>query len=80
MFDRQISVEKVRRVLKTGETIEKYPDDSPFPSYLVLGYCGSRPIHVVAADNQHDQETIIITAYEPDPDQWDATFTRRNPS
>lgn len=37
MFQRQVSKQDVRVVLETGETIESYPDDAPFPSRLVLG-------------------------------------------
>jgi hypothetical protein len=77
MFERRISVDDVRRVLETGDTIENYPEDVPYPSRLVLARVGSRPIHVVAADNQMDREVIVITAYEPDRTQWDSEFKRR---
>ena len=77
MFRRHISEPDVRHVLETGEAIEEYPDDQPYPSRLVLGFCGTRPIHVVAADNAQDQETIVVTVYEPDPTRWDQTFKRR---
>jgi hypothetical protein len=53
------------------------PDDTPYPSRLVLGWQGSRPIHVVAADNADADETIVITVYEPGTDQWEAGFQRR---
>ena len=78
MLQRRISATDVRHVLDTGEVIEDYPDDRPYPSRLVLGFRGARPIHVVAADNHAAQEVIVITVYEPDPDQWDPTFHRRN--
>jgi hypothetical protein len=77
MFQRQVSPPDIRHVLATGEIIEDYPDDTPYPSRLVLGWCGSRPLHVVAADNKEDQETIIITVYEPDPDKWEPGFKKR---
>jgi len=77
MFQRQISADDVRHVLETGAIIEAYPDDHPYPSRLVMGWCGKRPLHVVAADNVEAQETIVITVYEPDPDQWESGFTRR---
>ena len=51
MFERNITVEAVHRVLKTGSVIEKYPEDKPYPSFLILGFIGNRPIHIVAADN-----------------------------
>jgi Domain of unknown function (DUF4258) len=77
MFQRQITVADVRHVLATGEVIEDYPNDAPYPSRLWLGWCGPRPIHVVAAENTVDQETVIITVYEPDPSLWDASFRQR---
>lgn len=77
MFQRGIDEENVRHVLATGETIEEYPDDTPYPSRLVLGWYGSRPLHVAVADNPDAQETVVITVYEPDPGQWEPDFKRR---
>jgi hypothetical protein len=57
--------------------IREYADDRPYPSWLMLGYIGTRPLHVVAADNDDDQETIVITVYEPDPQLWEADFKRK---
>ncbi len=64
-------------MIRTGETIEDYPTDLPYPSRLVLGWRGPRPIHVVVADNINDGENIVITVYEPDPEEWEADFKRR---
>ena len=77
MFQRGISIDDVRRLLETGEVIEEYPDDVPYPSRLVLGWLESRPIHVVAADNPLKAETIVITVYEPDSAHWEVRFRRR---
>ena len=75
-----ISEPAVRHVIARGETIEDYPDDTPYPSRLVLGWDGPRPIHVVVADNADDDENIVITAYEPDPAEWESDFKRRKTS
>jgi hypothetical protein len=80
MFQRSISPEDVRHVLEAGEAIEEYPDDTPYPSRLMLGWIGSRPLHVVAADDLEDEQTIVITAYEPDPRLWHADFRARKTS
>jgi hypothetical protein len=77
MFQRQISESDVRYILDTGEVIEDYPDDTPYPSRLVLGWSESRPLHIVAADNPIAQETIVITVYEPDPNKWDSDLRKR---
>jgi hypothetical protein len=77
MFERKVSEDDVCEVIKTGEVIEDYPDDTPYPSALMLGQRESRPIHVVVAYNESDDETIVITAYEPDTEQWDDEFKKR---
>lgn len=78
MFEREVSEGDVREALTSGERIEDYPDDRPYPSYLVLGRAGTRPLHVIAADNDEDRETIVITVYEPDPERWDTELRRRS--
>ena len=77
MFQRHINKDDVRYILENGETIETYPKDTPYPSRLVLGWRESRPLHVVVADNAENQETIVITVYEPDPEEWERDFRRR---
>lgn len=79
MFERRITEEDVTHVLATGETIEEYPDDTPYPSRLVLGWRGPRPLHVVVADHASAREIIVMTVYEPDPAQWGFGFKRRKP-
>jgi hypothetical protein len=80
MFVRRISESDVREVLAGGETIETYPEDAPYPSRLVLGWRGTRPLHVVAAEHVEAGETIVITAYEPNPALWEPGFRRRRQS
>jgi hypothetical protein len=77
MFQRQVSERDIRHVLRSGEVIERYPDAVPYPSRLMLGWAGSRALHVVAAENEKDRETIVITVYEPDPEIWEADVKRR---
>jgi hypothetical protein len=77
MFQRRVTVDDVRNALEIGEELEAYPADQPHPSRLVLGWSESRPLHIVTAHNLADDETIVITVYEPDPVLWDASFRRR---
>jgi len=76
MFERSIDEQDVRHVISTGETIEDYPTDSPYPSRLILGWVGKRPLHVVVADVS-DREMVVITVYQPDPELWAPGFKRR---
>ena len=77
MFERHIDLASVRKVIDRGEVIESYPEDVPFPSRLLLGWLGEMPVHVVAADNQGERITIIITVYEPDSRRWEPLGTSR---
>ncbi len=77
MAQRGFEPSDVRSALDNGMTIEQYPDDTPYPSFLVMAKINGRPIHVVASLNEAEQEIIIITVYEPDPMMWTDQFSRR---
>lgn len=77
MFERRIADQDVHEIVVKGEIIQSYPEDKPYPSRLLLGWIGSRPLHVVAADNSSERETVIITVYEPTLDQWEPGFKKR---
>ena len=77
MLQRGIRIDDVEITVETGEVIETYPDDTPFPSRLLLASAGGRVLHVVAADEPETTVTYVITAYYPDLDQWDAGCRRR---
>ena len=71
LFQRGISIDDVTAALLSGEIIERYPKDYPHPSYLVLGLTStSKMLHVVCGIGP--DEFYLITAYYPDPDQWEA--------
>ena len=73
-----IHIEEVLQVLDTGEIIEEYPDDKPYPSCLLLGRTVvNRPLHIVCAPVQAEEKLIIITTYQPDPNRWQPDFKRR---
>ncbi|WP_036028408.1 DUF4258 domain-containing protein [Leptolyngbya sp. PCC 6406] len=54
-----------------------YPDDRPYPSYLMLGMVSQRPIHAVVAKDAETQTVFVVTAYEPDENLWQADFKAR---
>jgi hypothetical protein len=66
-------------VLESGERVEEYPEDEPYPSYLMLGWPAGQPLHVVAAHDAEEGETIVITTYWPDPSRWESDFKTRRP-
>jgi hypothetical protein len=79
MAERGFSPQELRAAIAVATVVEDYPNDTPYPSALMLGWISLRPVHVVSAWNEDDQECIIITVYEPDPVKWYAGYTRRKP-
>lgn len=77
MFQRGISPDVIERIAQEGSIIATYPDDKPYPSKLMLGFDGVRPIHIVMAVEPETKEYVIVTVYQPDPALWDETYSRR---
>lgn len=67
----------VFKAIDRGEIIEAYPDDKYLPSYLLMGQLGRKVIHVVAAVDIEENHIRIVTAYPPDPNEWEAGFRKR---
>lgn len=65
MMERGISRKEVIYILSEGEIIERYPDDHPFPSVLVLGFMNEKPLHAV------------IGVYIPDTNNFEEDFKTR---
>ncbi len=74
-----IFVWELEAALKACTIIESYPDDQRGQSCLVLGFCGSRPIHAVCTIKADPQELLLITVYDPSkrPEKWVEGYTRR---
>ena len=80
IFARGIRPEAVERIVNEGEAIASYPDDTLFPSVVVLGFDGGRPVHVVVARDSTTRLCHVVTVYRPDPEVWSDDFkTRRKP-
>ena len=59
-----------------GEIIEDYPEDVRGHSCLLLGIdLEGRPIRVVCSPKP--EFLAIITAYTPEPKEWDSSFKVR---
>ena len=77
MFDRGVDDSDVREAVEHGEVVEAYPDDSPYPSRLILWTVENRPLHVVVALEKETGRCVIVTVYEPDAALWTDDFRRR---
>ena len=72
MDARGIEQHEVEDALLLGEAIETYPNDTPYPSYLILGKNG---LHVVCGIGLG--RLWIITAYRPSSDKWEEDLKTR---
>lgn len=82
LIQRGISIDDVLTAIFNGEIIEEYPDDYPFPSFLIMGFRNpGNALHIVCAINSVDNELWLITAYVPGKDKWmDDLKTRKGES
>ena len=79
LIQRNISIPDVENVIRTGEVIENYPNDDPYPSCLILGNTrNGKFIHVVCGLGE--DEIWLITAYYPDIMKWSEDFRTRKES
>lgn len=77
LFERGISAEAAALAAQNGQPIISYDDDKPYSSRLVLGYDGTRPLHVLVAENVEEDALIVVTAYEPSAEIWQSGWTQR---
>jgi hypothetical protein len=77
MFERHIGRSEVVNTVRFGETFAEYPDDDPYPSFLILGFVRGRALHVVAAQDPASATCYVVTAYFPDPGVWEDDFRTR---
>lgn len=73
---RGIFIKDIINCILTGEIIEHYPDDYPYPSCLILGISvNHKHLHVVVGS---DMKTLwIVTAYFPDSQKWEDDLKTR---
>lgn len=74
--ERGIDPSDVKNCIATGQIIEQYPNDCPYPSCLILGSAkDGRALHSVMGVG--NGQLWLITAYYPDPEKWNSDFSDR---
>jgi hypothetical protein len=74
---RKIEAQDIEEAIYEGRIIEPYPDDPRGASCLILGLTNKgRPLHIVCGRLENN-EILIITAYEPDAEEWEADWKTR---
>ncbi len=72
-----ITDQELYEAICSGEVIESYPDDTPYPSALIFGTTNiGRPLHTVCAYDSEGDQAFIVTVYQPDPSRWE-NYRRR---
>ncbi len=77
MFERELSRDDVVSAIEKGEIIKDYPDDTPYPSNLLLWFKGQVPVHGVVGRNPDDFSCYVVTAYIPSEALWQPGFRER---
>ena len=72
--ERNVSQKDVLQILKSGEVIQYYSNDRPFPSMLMFGWIEDRPLHTVMSYDEIGDKAYIITVYEPSLDVFESDY------
>lgn len=79
LIERNIYISDVVKCIDSGEIIEQYENDKPFPSCLILGMSiKGKYIHIVVSINE--KFIYLITAYYPDLELWEVDLKTRKGS
>jgi hypothetical protein len=74
---RFLTRDEILDAVDSYEIIESYPEDKYPPSYLVLA---AATFHAQFATDVAGDNVRIVTAYRPDPTEWESDLkTRRTP-
>jgi Domain of unknown function (DUF4258) len=77
LLKRGIGRDAILRSVGSYDVIECYPDDKYMPSYLVLARDGSEAIHILFATDVAGNNVRIVTAYHPNPNEWEPDLRKR---
>jgi len=59
------------------EIIDEYPDDKYFPSYLIYSRYKQSVFHILFAVDIEGDNVRVVTAYYPDPEEWESDLKTR---
>ena len=78
---RFINRQAILRSNESYEILEEYPKDKYLPSYLVYAEYQGDIFHILFAVDLEGVNVRIVTAYRPNPEEWEEGFrTRRGTS
>lgn len=71
---RFLTRDEIVSAVDSYEIVESYPEDKYLPSYLVLG---ASNFHVQFATDVEGDNVRVVTAYRPDPNEWQPDLKKR---
>lgn len=71
---RYLTRDEILDAVDSYEIVESYPEDKYLPSYLVLA---ASKFHVQFAADVKGENVRVVTAYRPDPKEWESDLKRR---
>jgi YgiT-type zinc finger domain-containing protein len=71
----KISTAEIEDAISSGKILEVHKHPSRGISYLVLGFSGKKPVHVICAETQNSR-LVILFAYIPSPPIWKNSYQR----
>lgn len=79
LSDDDLTAREIVNGVKEAILVEDYPDYPKGPSVLLLQIDkNNQAVHAVwGIPKGHDCPAVLITAYRPNPDRWNDTFTER---
>ena len=77
LLKRSISRQDIIGAVESYEILEDYPQDKYLPSCLVYLKNEGRVFHFVCALDVTEKKLWIVTAYQPDPQEWDIDCKKR---
>lgn len=80
---RSIARPWVLESVESYRTVERYPQGQNswyLPSYLIYAEYSDEAVHILFAIDRERGNVRIVTAYRPDPAEWEPGFLRRRQS
>ena len=75
---RHITRDEILNAVDSYSIVESYPQDKYLPSYLIVA---ADSFHILFAVDVAEDNLRVVTAYRPDPGEWETDLrTRRKQS
>jgi hypothetical protein len=77
--DDGLTVDELLAGVASAVVVEEYPDYPKGAAVLMLQKAADgEPVHAVwGVPRGYNSPVVLVTAYKPDPNQWNASFTQR---